>query len=1012
MSDYVELHCHSHYSLLDGASALEELVTRSAELGMPALAITDHNAVYGAPHFSQLAKAAGINPIFGAELTLTGDHHLTLLVENEQGWQNLCHLISLAQHNAPKGQAELNPEALEGRTGGLIALSGCRQGEIAQALLNNNQAAALTVASRYRDLFGPNNFWLELQHHLLPDDERLLGDLVDLATHLGLGYVATNNVHYTHRADKLVQDVLVCIRHLVSLDEAGPLLRDNSEYYLKSCRQLQPLFLAHPEALTNTLHLAERCHFELAFGLQDLPQFPTPSGLDTRTYLQQLCQAAISARYPHPSDRVCTQLEHELAVINQAGLANYFLIVWDIVRYAQAQGILYQGRGSAANSLVAYLLGISPIDPLAHDLVFERFLSKERGVPPDIDLDFQADRREEVIQYVYDHYGHAHAAMACTFVTFRARSAIRDIGKVLGLSEMALHQAAEVLREKETIPALDPNKADAVEMLAYVAQRIHGFPRHVGLHNGGMLVTRSPLPTRLPTEPATMDKRVVVQWDKDGLDDVGLIKIDILGLRMLSAIAEATELIMASTGQDPHLDRLTFDDPNVFSMIASGDTMGVFQVESRAQAQIIPKLKPATFTDLMITISLIRPGPIQGNMVQPFIRRRLGMEAVTYLHPRLEKALAPTLGVILWQEQVLQVATDLAGFSPGQGELLRRTLGRKNSTVEIEKFRTQFLDGAQANDVPGTIAETVFEQLKAFGSYSFAKSHAGSFAVLVYQSAWLKYHYPAIFFVALLNNQPMGFWSPAVLVGDARRHGIAVLPVDIQCSRGKCKVEQGNIRLGFNYVAGFGEAHITLLEQARQARPFANLKDFCRRTRLPRRLVENLIVAGAMAGWGPRRKLLWTLGQLDYREAVLDMELPDNGVELPSLSPAEAMRMEYGVLGLSTGEHVMSQYRTRLAAQDILGSWELESQPNGRQVQVAGLVVVHQSPPTAKDFHFVTLEDEAGLIDLIIRPQVYGRYRRLLRNEPLLVAAGTIQHQDGVTNLLVKRVTSLSLSKN
>ena len=555
MADYVELHCHSYYSLLDGASSLEALLARAVELGLPALALTDHNAVYGAPRLARLAQACGIRPIFGAELTLIGGAHLTLLVENERGWSNLCHLISLAQHTAAKGQAELRPEALRDHTEGLIALSGCRQGEVGRALLRKDAPAALAAATYYRDLFGANNFCLELQRHLQPEDGALIAELVELAGCLGLGYVATNNVHYARRADKVLHDVLLCIRHRVTLAEAGPLLPDNSERYLKSSTQLQPLFKPYPEALTNTLHLAERCRFELVYGLQDLPAFPTPPGLDAAAYLQQLCQQAVSHRYTEPAEQVWTQLSHELAIIDRAGLANYFLIVRDIVRYAQSQDILCQGRGSAANSLVAYLLGISPIDPLAHDLVFERFLSGERALPPDIDLDFDAQRREDVIQYVYQRYGLAHAAMACTFVTFRSRSALRDLGQVLDLPAAVLRQAAEVLRdpttpEPETAgPVLDLKQADAVELLVYLAQRIHGFPRHLGLHNGGMVVTRTPLADRLPTEPATMPDRSVVQWDKDGLEDVGLIKIDLLGLRMLSAIAEANTLITEHTAR-------------------------------------------------------------------------------------------------------------------------------------------------------------------------------------------------------------------------------------------------------------------------------------------------------------------------------------------------------------------------------------------------------------------------------------------------------------------------------
>jgi error-prone DNA polymerase len=534
------------------------------------------------------------------------------------------------------------------------------------------------------------------------------------------------------------------------------------------------------------------------------------------------------------------------------------------------------------------------------------------------------------------------------------------------------------------------------------------FPRHLGLHNGGMIITGSPLADRVPTEPATMPGRVVVQWDKEALEHVELVKIDLLGLRMLAAIAEAERMVAEISGQSPELDGLTCADPAIYDLIARADTIGIFQVESRAQAQILPRLKPCCFNDLIVTISLIRPGPIQGNMVQPYMRRRLGQEPVTYLHPRLEPILAETLGVILFQEQVLKVARDLAGFTPGQGEQLRRALGSKRGEAEIERFRAVFLAGAQANGVSTAVAETVFAQLRAFGSYSFAKSHAAAFAVLVYQSAWLKYYQPAAFYTALLNNQPMGFWSPAVLVGDARRHGIAILPVDIQQSQAKCVIEQAGIRLGFNYVDGFGETGIARLEAARQAGAFANLKDFCQRTRLARRLVEHLILAGALDGWDiPRRKLLWELGQLGYKEEELDLIFPVDGVELPPLSQAEASALEHRVMGLSTGDHIMTRYRPRLAEQGILGSWELAEQLSEGWVRMAGLVVVHQAPPTAKGFHFITLEDEAGLIDVIIRPQIYARYRRLLRTVPLLIIEGTVQQQAGVVNLLAQRVVPM-----
>ena len=1003
MSGYTELHCHSNFSLLDGASHIEELVEQARELGMEALALTDHDAVYGAVRFGQAARACGIRPILGAELTLTTGHHLTLLVENTTGWGNLCRLITRARHNAPKGQAALPPDALAGHIEGLIVLSGCRKGEVTAALLHQDRKTALRAALRYRDLCGPDRFWIELQHHLLPEDNALIGELVALARHLKIGYVATNNVHYAIRGRHRLQDVLVCIRHQTSLDKAGPLLRPNSELYLKPGAKMLPLFADYPAALNNTCHIAERCQFELSYGLQDLPAFPTPPDVDAMTYLHHLCEAAVARRYSSPTSRLREQLAHELRVIERAGLSNYFLIIWDIVRFARSNGILCQGRGSAANSLVAYLLGITPIDPLAHDLVFERFLSEERQTTPDIDIDFQADRREEVIQYIYGRYGPEYTAMACTLVTFRTRSALRDVGKALGLPVDVLRQGEQALKEDKALQTENP-----LGTLLGLSRQINGFPRHLGIHNGGMLITGSPLSERVPTEPATMVGRVVVQWDKESLEDVGLVKIDILGLRMLSAIAEAVETIEQATGERPDLERLTFDDPIVYDLIARADTIGVFQVESRAQAQVLPQLKPCRFEDLIVSISLVRPGPLQGNMVHPYLRRRRGEEPVTYPHPLLEPTLAETLGVILFQEQVLKVARDLAGFTPGQGEQLRRALGGKQASEALPGFRAAFLEGAQNRGVSHPIAETVFDQLRAFGGYSFPKSHAAAFAVLVYQSAWLKCYYPAAFYTALLNNQPMGFWSPAVLVRDARRHGVDVLPVHIHRSQARCVLEGEKIRLGIRYVSGLGEESIARLEEARKRRGFTGLADFCQRTRLARRLVENLILVGALDVWGiQRRKLLWELGKLRYQEEELDLVFPDDGVEFPSFSQAEALAAEYGVLGLSTGDHVMSLYRPWLAERGILNSQEVEACKDGQQAQVAGLVVVHQAPPTAKGHHFITLEDEGGLMNVIVRPDVYTRHRSVLHGVPLLIVGGKVQRKESVVNVLASRIVGI-----
>ena len=864
----------------------------------------------------------------------------------------------------------------------------------------------MAAAARFRDLFGAARFWIELQRHLLSDDEALVDDLVELARHLGLGYVATNNVHYAARERHRLQDVLVCIRHLTTLQESAPLRRPNSEYYLKSAAEMAEPFADYPEALTNTTRLAERCRFELRYGLQGLPAFPTPDGLSAEGYLRVLCIEALPTHYPLPSARVREQLDHELEIIARAGLANYFLIVWDIVRYARENGILCQGRGSAANSLAAYLLGITPIDPLAHDLVFERFLSAERTLAPDIDIDFQADRREEVIQYIYRRYGADHAAMACTFVTFQARSALRDVGKALGLSAGLLDQAEKAFDGQA--PADDPvteNKMRA-QLFDFCSQ-IDGFPRHLGIHNGGMIITGPKLFERVPTEPATMPDRVVVQWDKEALEDAGLVKIDILGLRMLSAIAESLETVAQTTGRKPDLMRLPFDDPAIYELISKADTIGVFQVESRAQAQILPQLKPRTFNDLIVSISLIRPGPLQGQMVHPYLRRRRGEEPVHCFHPLLQPALSETLGVILFQEQVLKVARDLAGFSPGQGEQLRRALGGKNAAAQIERFYDAFIAGAQSRGVPAALAEEVFDKLRAFGGYSFPKSHAAAFAVLVYRSAWLKRYHPAPFYAALLNHQPMGFWSPAVIVGDAKRHGVPVLPVHIGRSRYKCTLEESAIRLGFLYVQGLGETGSERILAARK-KPFADLADLCRRTRLPRALVERLILVGAMDDWGlQRRKLLWELGKLRYQEEELDLLFADEDMELPALSRAEALGLEYGILGLSTGEHVMTLYRPWLSKHGILGSAELETCADGHKVRVAGWVVVHQAPPTAKGHHFITLEDEHGLINVVVRPDVHEKYVRVLHGVLLLAVEGITQRRDGVINLLALRAAAI-----
>ncbi len=1065
---YAELHCHSYFSLLDGASSPEALIARAVELAMPALALTDHDALYGAVPFWRAALEAGIKPIFGVELTVESPgplavgkkqspHHLTLLAESDAGYASLCQLVAAARLRRPKGEALATWDDLARYSAGLVALSGCRQGLVARHLLAGDEGQAQRAAGELQALFGRDRFFVEVQRLLRPGDERLAQGLLRLAGRAGAPVVATNNVHYARRAGHRLHDVLLAIRHHATLDASYAQRSGNSEAHLKSTAEMARLFADRPDALRQTMAIAERCHVSLRRGVQDLPLFPTgPATADD--FLRTLCWQALSERYgPAPGERVQRLLDHELAVIQQLGLANYFLIVWDIMRFARQQGIRCQGRGSAANSLAAYLLGITPIDPLAHDLVFERFLSAERPTTPDIDIDFQAERREEVIQYIYNRYGREHAAMACTFVTYRQRSAIRDVARALDFPPPlidALAEAADRRGLEETWRELwaaqqedAPSPVDrrTWQLLLNLCEEIQRLPRHLGIHNGGFVLSRRPLAEIVPLEPAAMPGRTVVQWDKEALEDAGMVKIDVLGLRMLGAVEEAVGWVeegdketrrqgerrgtgrLVDWGGGRLVDWLSFDDAAVYAMISDGDTVGVFQVESRAQAQLLPRLRPSCFADLVVEISLIRPGPVQAGMVHPYLRRRLGQEPVTYLHPSLEPALRDTLGVVVFQEQVLKVAQALAGWSGGQGELLRRALGRKDNQEALARLRQTFVADAAARGVAQPVAAQVFDQLAAFGSYSFAKSHAAAFAVIVYQSAWLKRYHPIPFYVALLNNQPMGFWSPAVLVNDARHHGIAILPADVNQSAIRYAPEGSgtpapapgrsagaSVRIGLATVKGLGESGAERIAAARGGRPFTSLLDFCQRTRLPRRLVENLIVAGALDGvesggagerGSGRRALLWQLGLLDYgEETLLAAQEPEGAPdELPALAPLEAIAGELRVMGVSAGPHVMLHHRPRMQQAGVLSSRDLSRCREGALVWAAGQVTVVQSPPTAKGFMFVTLEDEFGMINVIVAPDLVAKYRRVWRRTPLLAVLGRVQRQGPVVNLLALR---------
>ncbi|MCC6615324.1 MAG: error-prone DNA polymerase [Anaerolineae bacterium] len=1027
--DYVELHTHSNFSFLDGASHPENLLQRAAELKHSALALTDHDNVSGAVRFSQAAKEYGVRPIFGAEITLHDGHHLLLLVKNQTGWANLCTLVTLAQHAAPKGEAKLPADALKGHTDGLIALSGCRKGAIPAALLRGDRRAALAIAQRCADLFGKENFFIELHNHLLRDDKSLIRQLVLLAKQVGVEYVATNNVHYAMSDGHGLQDLLVAIKHKLKIEELRHLRRPSHEYYLKSADEMAVLFEDYPLAISNTVKIAEQCRFDLQHGIQEMPAYPLPDGMTAIAYLRQLCLEAISRRYPNASpdllDRIHQRIEHELSIIAQTHSEHYYLLVWGICRFAQRQRIWYNGRGSGANSIVAYLLFISPVDPLQYNLVFERFLSPERQAG-DFDIDFESGRRPEIIAYLFDKYGVDHAAMVANVITFKARSSLRDIAKRLGIPEDAIPSLrAELdlfeqdIRKNSGLAGGSQAKGITWRYLIDFAGQLHAFPRHLGQHNGGFVITRKPIHHYVATEPTRMKDRFVIQWDKDSIGDMGWVKVDILGLKILDVIAETLRRIEERTGEQISFDNLRYDDPKVYAMLTLADTIGVFQLDSRAQSQNLPFQRPKKFADIVIAISLIRPGPIIAGTVHAYFCRLLGQESVTYLHPSLKDALADSLGTLLWQEQVALVAHALAGFTLGEGEQMRRSLGKKYAGSEIERWEAKFIAGAAARGVSDEVAHKVFEQIKAFGSYAFPRAHAAAFAVLVYQSAWLKCYFPADYAVACLNNMPVGFWGPNVVVSDARRRGIEILPVSINKSGAKCAVENGGIRLGFNYVTTLGDTGAAKIEAARGSQPFVDLTDFYKRTRLPESQIENLIICGAMEEWKvPRRELLWRLGTVAAQVNQLGLVFEEELVDLPPLTQAEKLRAELTVLGFSPDDHVMAHYRDWLNKKGVTTSEQLKRCRDGQKVRIAGVSMVLQRPPTAKGFAFLTLQDEFFaekdafyMMDIIISPKVYDAHHRIVR-KLLLAVDGRVQKRGNIINIIAERIYDLQERAN
>ncbi|HUV04515.1 MAG TPA: DNA polymerase III subunit alpha [Armatimonadota bacterium] len=1034
---FAHLHVHSNFSLLDAGSSVEALIDRAKEVGCDSLAVTDHDGLYGAVRFYKYAREAGIKPIIGAEMTLENGHHVVLLAKNLDGYSNLCRIVTRAQLSHEKGRAAASLELLDRCRENLFCLSGCRNGEVAALLLKGKAAAAGEAAARYAELFGGKHFFIEMQNHLLPGTALLNSQLYSLAEKLKLGVVATNNLHYARKEDFKVQDVLTCVLTLTTVDERSPLRKQNCEYYLKSPQAMARLFIDYPKALAATAKIAAQCNLDLGFGTYRFPGFPVPEGETAYSYLCKLCFEGLSRLYKPITRKATKRLRHELSIIHDLGFAEYFLVVWDIVRYARGQGIRCSGRGSAADSMVAYCLGITIVDPVEHDLLFERFLNPERKGMPDIDIDFDAARRDEVIDYIYKRCGEDKVAMVCTVSTLCAKSSVRDIGKAMNfppeeidrLASALPHTGAKRIREAvEKLPELRNGGISLSKMdaLVDICEKVDGFPRHLSVHLGGLVISRGLLTDLVPLEWAT--KGVIVsQFDKDDIEALGLVKIDILGLRNLSAIEDALAMIKENHGIELDIDNLPLDDPKVYEMLRSTKTVGLFQVESPGMRGLLGRLQPTRFDDLTANIALFRPGPMQADMINPFIKRRHGEEPEVYLHPKLKPILKETYGVVLYQEQVLRISSALAGFTPGQADSLRRAMTTDRSQDEMEKIKDTFIQCAVKNGVEQGIAEKVFSQLRAFAAYGFCKAHAASFAKIAYQTAYLKAHYPAEFLAGILCNEPMGFYPANVVLEEARRLGIGILGVDVNRSRKKFSVEDGKIRIGLMQVKGISDAEIESILEARKTQEFSSFSDFCLRTRIDRPVIENLINCGAFDRFGHSRgKLLWLLGEVLHVRGQSPIRNPqlfeglsatdlDEQVaclpDVPEPPPHIRVRMDYEILGISPLCHPMVFYRQTLMKMGAVRSSRLGEMPSHAVVKVAGVVVTCMRPPTRSGVIvvFVTLEDETGLVDTVIFPKVYEKYGPVIFNSPGLIIEGKIERsgQRGIS-VIARKVWPLT----
>jgi error-prone DNA polymerase len=1028
---YVELHSHSAYSFLDGASQPEELAVRAAELGYEAFALTDHDGVYGSLEFAHAAKPLGVRPITGAEVTLAGGSHVTLLVESARGYANLCRLLTEAHAGTrPKPSDEPLPPALpiesllEHREG-IVCLSGCARHGL--AVRDPNAAARLAAA------FGPERFYVELQRPYERGDARRNARLRELAETLGVHTVATGDPHAHHPRRARLQDVLVAIANRTSLDGCERERRGNHESVLLSPGEMAERLPR--DAVERTAEIAARLEFDLT---QELGyRYPDFSDRDDPADVQlaRICDRGFADRYG--SARGARQrLDEELALIAQLGLSGFFLLHWEVLELARECALEVRGpgsprhalppgrgRGSSVGSIVCYLTGLSHVDPVANNLSLGRFLNRELVAVPDIDLDFPRDIREKLIVRVIERYGNEHASLVAAFPTYRSRGAIRDVGKALGLPFAELERLARVTegsarRVGEEIAALPgDHSSPRWQALGELAAEIAGLPRHISQHPGGMVISTRPLIELVPVQPAAMAGRQIVQWDKDSCDDAGFLKIDLLGLGMLSAVEDCIDQIARLRAEPIDLSRIPLDDKAVYAEIQRADTVGDFQIESRAQMQSLLRTRPENLDDLTIQVALVRPGPIQGKAVHPYIDHRNRLrEDPDFVwpvdHELLREPLRDTLGVVVFQDQVLAVAQALAGFSVGEAEGLRRAMSRKRSLEAIEAYRERFIEGAAGKGVSRATADAVYDKLVGFSGFGFPKSHAAAFGLLAYQSAWLRHHYPAEFLCALLNAQPMGFYPPASLVRDAKRRGVEVRPPDLNLSAAKCTNEDGAVRIGLGYIRGVGEADA---EAVVAGQPYEGVSDLARRASVGKGTLEALVAAGACDSFGNRRQLLWRLGATPRGEAVrgghrqlaLPLEATAETPELPQQTSWETMLADYRHTSLSVGVHPLQLLRPHLAA-EVCSTNDLLDAPHESLVTVAGMAIARQRPATANGIVFMLLEDEFGQVNLIVQPHVYEAHRAIVRGEPLLLARGRYERHGENRNVLVAQIESLA----